>query len=163
MSTANPSLEEAQRAMREEVRSHWTLFLIQGLIMVLLGLLAVARPMIATLAVEIFVGWLFLIGGVVGLAGVFTAWRTPGIVWMLIRALLAIAVGVLLLWRPIAGILTLTLLLAAFFIAQGVTQIIVSIQQRALLPGSWIWVLLSGVVDLVLAAIVISGWPGTAA
>jgi uncharacterized membrane protein HdeD (DUF308 family) len=83
--------------------------------------------------------------------------------WMLIRAVLAIVLGVLLLWRPFAGVLTLTLLLAAFFAAQGISQIIVSIQQRAMLPSSWVWVLLSGVVDLVLAAIIISGWPGTAA
>jgi uncharacterized membrane protein HdeD (DUF308 family) len=149
--------------MREAIRAHWVLFLIQGLVMVVLGLLAIARPMIATLAVEIFAGWLFLVSGIIGLIGVFTAWKAPGNLWMLIRALLAILVGVLLLWRPLAGILTLTLLLAAFFAAQGVTQIIVSIQHRAMLPSSWVWVLLSGIVDLVLAAIIISGWPGTAA
>lgn len=163
MSMANPNPEDVQRSMREAIRAHWVLFLIQGLAMVVLGLLAIARPMIATLAVEIFAGWLFLISGIVGLAGVFTAWKTPGHLWMLIRALLAILVGVLLLWRPLAGILTLTLLLAAFFAAQGITQIIVSIQHRAMLPSSWVWVLLSGIVDLVLAAIIIAGWPGTAA
>jgi uncharacterized membrane protein HdeD (DUF308 family) len=163
MSMANPSPEDVQRSMREAIRAHWVLFLIQGLVMVVLGLLAIARPMIATLAVEIFAGWLFLISGIVGLAGVFTAWKTPGHLWMLIRALLAIIVGVLLLWRPLAGILTLTLLLAAFFAAQGIMQIIVSIQHRAMLPSSWVWVLLSGIVDLVLAAIIIAGWPGTAA
>jgi uncharacterized membrane protein HdeD (DUF308 family) len=163
MSMANPGPEDVQRSMREAIRAHWVLFLIQGLVMAVLGLLAIARPMIATLAVEIFAGWLFLISGIVGLAGVFTAWKTPGHLWMLVRALLAIIVGVLLLWRPLAGILTLTLLLAAFFAAQGMTQIIVSIQHRAVLPSSWVWVLLSGIVDLVLAAIIIAGWPGTAA
>jgi uncharacterized membrane protein HdeD (DUF308 family) len=163
MSMAHPNPEDVQRSMRKAIRAHWVLFLIQGLVMVVLGLLAIARPMIATLAVEIFAGWLFLISGIVGLAGVFTAWKTPGHLWMLIRALLAIIVGVLLLWRPLAGILTLTLLLAAFFAAQGVTQIIVSIQHRAMLPSSWVWVLLSGIVDLVLALIIIAGWPGTAA
>jgi uncharacterized membrane protein HdeD (DUF308 family) len=112
--------------------------------MVVLGLLAVARPMIATLAVEIFAGWLFLIGGIVGLAGIFTAWKTPGILWTLIRAVLAIVAGLVLLWRLLAGVLTLTLILTAFFAAQGMTQIIVSISQRATLPGSWVWLLVSG-------------------
>jgi uncharacterized membrane protein HdeD (DUF308 family) len=163
MSMANPNPEDVQRSMREAIRAHWVLFLIQGLVMVVLGLLAIARPMIATLAVEIFAGWLFLISGIVGLAGVFSARKTPGIIWTLLRAVLAIIVGVLLLWRPLAGILTLTLLLAAFFAAQGIMQIIVSIQHRAMLPSSWVWVLLSGGVDLVLAAIIIAGWPGTAA
>jgi uncharacterized membrane protein HdeD (DUF308 family) len=149
--------------VRDAVRRHWGLFLAQGLVMLVLGLLALARPMIATIAVELFAAWLFLIGGIVGLAGVFTAWKTPGFVWALIRAVMAILIGVLLLWRPIAGVLTLTLLLAAFFAAEGIAYIIASISQRAALPGSWLWVLLSGVIDLILAAIIISGWPGTAA
>jgi uncharacterized membrane protein HdeD (DUF308 family) len=163
VTTANPDVAHVAHDVREAVRRHWGLFLAQGLVMLVLGLLALARPMIATLAVEIFAGWLFLVGGIVGLAGVVTARKMPGFVWSLIRAVLAILIGVLLLWRPLAGVLTLTLLLAAFFAAQGVAQIIAAISQRAALPGSWTWVLLSGVIDLILAAIIISGWPGTAA
>ena len=162
MTTANPDTTHVAHEVREAVRRHWGLFLAQGLIMLILGFLALARPMIATLAVEIFAGWLFLVGGIVGLAGMFTAGKTPGVIWGLIRAAMAILIGILLLWRPLAGVLTLTLLLAAFFAAQGVAQVIVAISQRAALPGSWTWVLLSGVIDLILAAIIISGWPGTA-
>ncbi|HXW25828.1 MAG TPA: HdeD family acid-resistance protein [Xanthobacteraceae bacterium] len=161
MSTVGSTPADVQRTMRQAIRAHWLLFLIQGLVMVVLGLAAIAEPMLATLAVTIFAGWLFLIAGIVGLAGVFTAWKTPGIVWTLIRALVAILAGVLLLARPLAGILTLTIILAAFFAAQGVTQIIVAIKHRAMLP-SWGWVLVSGIIDLVLAAIIISGWPETA-
>ena len=163
MTTASPQMADVAADVRNAVRRHWVLFLVQGIIMIVLGFLAVARPMIATLAVEIFAGWLFLVGGVVGLAGIFTAWKTPGFVWGLIRAVMAILIGILLLWRPLAGVLTLTLLLAAFFAAQGITQIIAALTQRAALPGSWGWVLVSGIIDLILAAIIISGWPGTAA
>src|SRR5215471_16423834 len=163
MTTANQQMQNVGHEVREAIRRHWGLFLVQGIIMIVLGFLALARPMIATLAVEIFAAWLFLVGGIAGLAGVFTAWKTPGFVWGLIRALMAIAIGVLLLWRPLAGVLTLTLLLAAFFAAQGITQIIAALTQRAALPGSWGWVLVSGIIDLILAAIIISGWPGTAA
>lgn len=163
MTTANQQMPDVGAEVRNAVRRHWGLFLVQGLVMLVLGLLALARPMIATIAVELFAAWQFLIGGIVGLAGVFTAWKTPGFVWALIRAVMAILIGILLLWRPIAGVLTLTLLLAAFFAAEGIAYIIASITQRAALPGSWLWVLLSGVIDLILAAIIISGWPGTAA
>jgi len=163
VTTASPQMADVAADVRNAVRRHWVLFLVQGIIMIVLGFLAVARPMIATLAVEIFAGWLFLVGGVVGLAGIFTAWKTPGFVWGLIRAVMAILIGILLLWRPLAGVLTLTLLLAAFFAAQGITQIIAALTQRAALPGSWGWVLVSGIIDLILAAIIISGWPGTAA
>jgi uncharacterized membrane protein HdeD (DUF308 family) len=162
VTTASPQMADVAADVRNAVRRHWVLFLVQGIIMIVLGFLAVARPIIATLAVEIFAGWLFLVGGVVGLAGIFTAWKTPGFVWGLIRAVMAILIGILLLWRPLAGVLTLTLLLAAFFAAQGITQIIAALIQRAALPGSWGWVLVSGVIDLILAAIIISGWPGTA-
>ena len=161
MTAENPRLEDIGRDVREAIRNHWGLFLIQGLIMAGLGLLAVAEPMIATLAVTIFAGWMFLVSGIVGLAGVFTARRVPGFWWGLITALLAIAVGIYLLWRPLAGVLSLTLVVAAFFAAQGITQIIAAIGHRGVL-ASWGWLLFSGIVDLILAAIIISGWPGTA-
>ena len=162
MTIANPRLEEFGHDVREAIRSHWVLFLIQGLIMVVLGLLALFEPMIATLAVEIFAGWLFLIGGIVGLVGVFTARRVPGFWWGLVTALLALALGLYLIWRPLAGILSLTLAVAAFFSAQGIVQIITAIEHRSVLP-SWIWMLVGGVVNLILAVIILSGWPGTAA
>ena len=130
--------------------------------MVVLGLLALFEPMIATLAVEIFAGWLFLISGVVGLVGVFTARRVPGFWWGVISALLALVLGVYLIWRPLAGILSLTLAVAAFFSAQGIVQIITAIEHRNLL-ASWVWMVVGGIVNLILAFIILSGWPGTAA
>ena len=162
MTVANPRLEEFGHDAREAIRRHWVLFLIQGLIMVVLGLLALFEPMIATLAVEIFAGWLFLVSGIVGLVGAFTARRVPGFWWGLITALLALALGLYLIWRPLAGILSLTLAVAAFFSAQGIVQIITAIEHRSVLP-SWIWMLVGGVVNLILALIILSGWPGTAA
>jgi uncharacterized membrane protein HdeD (DUF308 family) len=161
MTAANPRLEEVGRDVREAIRNHWVLFLIQGLVMVVLGLFAVAEPMVATIAVTIFAGWMFLVSGIVGLAGVFTARRVPGFWWGLITALLAIAVGIYLLWRPLAGVLSLTLVVAAFFAAQGISLIITAIGHRGVL-ASWGWLLFSGIVDLILAAIILSGWPGTA-
>jgi uncharacterized membrane protein HdeD (DUF308 family) len=64
-------------------------------------------------------------------------------------------------WRPLAGILSLTLVVAAYFAAQGVVQIITALTHRHAIP-SWIWMLFSGVVNIVLAALIFSGWPGTA-
>src|SRR5215471_2847363 len=161
MTAANPRLEDVGHDVREAIRNHWVLFLIQGLIMVVLGIFAVAEPMVATLAVTLFAGWMFILSGIVGLAGVFTARRVPGFWWSLITALLAIAVGIYLLWRPLIGVLSLTLVVAAFFAAQGISLIITAIGHRGVLP-SWGWLLFSGIIDLILAAIIFSGWPGTA-
>ncbi|MCK1276002.1 DUF308 domain-containing protein [Bradyrhizobium sp. 61] len=78
MATTNAQVGNIRRDVNEAIRSHWVLFLIQGLIMAALGLIAAVEPMVATFAVEIFAGWLFLFGGIIGLASVFTAQRVPG-------------------------------------------------------------------------------------
>jgi uncharacterized membrane protein HdeD (DUF308 family) len=138
-------------------------FLIPGIVMLLLGLLAVALPFIATLVVETFAGWLFLTGGFIGLAALFTTSNVPGFVWTLLSSLLAILVGAFLVWRPSAGLVTLTMVLAIFFAAQGLAQIVTSIEHRRLFSRSWTWMSISGIADLILAGIILAGWPGPVA
>jgi uncharacterized membrane protein HdeD (DUF308 family) len=161
MTTSNPRLEDVGREAREAIRSHWVLFLIQGVIMIILGILAVGEPMVATIAVTLFAGWLFLFSGIVGLAGIFTARQVPGFWWALITAILAILVGIYLIWRPLAGTLSLTLAVGAFFGAQGIVQIITAIGHHKVL-NSWMWMLITGVANVILALIIWGGFPGTA-
>jgi uncharacterized membrane protein HdeD (DUF308 family) len=163
MTTANSSLGDIQLQFKQAVRDHWVLFLIQGLVMAILGLFAVAAPVIATLAVEIYAGWLFLISGIVGIVTLFTRQNISSFLWTLIAAVLALVVGFLLIWRPAAGVVSLTLLLTGFFIAEGIVQIQAAFKYRSAVGNAWTWMLFSGVVDLVLAAIILMGWPGTAA
>jgi uncharacterized membrane protein HdeD (DUF308 family) len=161
MTTANPSFIATQRGIGETLRAHWRLFLFQGAIMIGLGVLAIAAPVWATIAVDIYVGWLFLISGVVGLVAMFSARSVPGFLWTFVTALLSVAVGALLLWRPIEGVLSLTIVLTAFFIVEGVFQAAAALIYRDGMPGSWGWLLVSGLADLALAAIIMVGWPGT--
>ena len=161
MTTAASHPGDQGYGVGEAIRRHWVLFLIQGIIMIVLGVMAIGEPMVASVAVALFAGWLFLFSGVVGLAGVFSARHVPGVWWGLASALLGIVVGIYLIWRPLAGVLTLTLAVAAYFGAQGICQIIGAIAQRGMLR-SWGWVVFGGIVNIVLAAIIISGWPGTA-
>src|SRR5262245_59656077 len=144
MTTAHPQLSDLQVEFRQAVREHWLLFLVQGLVMVVLGLFAAAAPVIATLAVDLYVGWLFLISGLVGLVTLFTAHNVSSILWTLAAAALALAVGILLVLRPAAGILSLTLLLAGFFIAEGTVQIIAAFTYRGAVANAWGWLLFSG-------------------
>jgi uncharacterized membrane protein HdeD (DUF308 family) len=120
-------------------------------------------PFIATLVVETSAGWLFLTGGFVGLAALFTTRSVPGFVWTMLSAVLAILIGAFLVWRPFAGVVTLTLALAAFFAAHGITQILTSLHHRRLFAQSWVWMAVSGIADLILAGIIIAGWPGSVA
>jgi len=159
--TAIPQAQDQAYGVGEAIRRHWVLFLIQGLIMIVLGVLAIGEPMVASVAVALFAGWLFLFSGVVGLAGVFTARRVPGFWWNLITALLGIAIGLYLILRPLRGIVTLTLAIAIYFGAQGISQIITAITQRSMLR-SWGWMVFGGIVNIVLFVLIISGLPGTA-
>jgi uncharacterized membrane protein HdeD (DUF308 family) len=161
MTTANPTLIKMQRTISETLRAHWRLFVFQGVIMIVLGLLAVAAPAWATIAVDVYVGWLFVFSGVIGLVAMFSARSIPGFLWTFITALLSVAAGGLLLWKPAEGVFSLTVVLTAFFIAEGIFQAVAALIYRPGMPRSWGWMLVSGLVDLALAAIIIMGWPGS--
>jgi uncharacterized membrane protein HdeD (DUF308 family) len=119
-------------------------------------------PWIATLAFTIFIGWLFLISGVVGLFTTFYMRGAPGFWWSLVSAIIAIAAGVVLLLWPVNGTLSLTLVLIAFFIVEGGATILYAVDHRDQLSGRWGWMLVSGIIDIILAAIILTGLPGTA-
>ena len=163
MASFNPLHSTMQNAISEALRAHWRLLMFQGVVTLLLGFLAFALPVVATLAADIFVGWLFLISGIVGLVAMFSAKNIPAFLWTLVTAALSIAAGVLLIWKPAEGVLTLTLLLIALFIIEGVFQIATSIAYRHMRGGSAGWMLVSGVADLVLVVLIVLGWPMTAA
>jgi len=162
MSYSNPSVRDAQRSANEMMRTYGTLFVVQGVIMMILGVLAIIWPQISTLTVDIYVGWIMLFSGVVGLVTMFLAPDVPAFLWSLLTAALSLFVGVLLLWHPVEGAVSLTLVLVAFFIAEGIFQIAAAFKYRDFFPDSWGWMVMSGIADLVLAGIIISGWPGTA-
>jgi uncharacterized membrane protein HdeD (DUF308 family) len=163
MSMNRPDIEQIQTAMVTSLREHWRLFLVEGIILVILGVAAIVIPPIATLAAELLFGWLFLFSGIAGAITTFMMREAPGFWWSLVSAILAIAVGVVMLLWPLSGVLTLTLLLITFFIIEGVASIMFALEHKRELSGRWGWMLASGIIDLILAAIIIAGLPGTAA
>jgi uncharacterized membrane protein HdeD (DUF308 family) len=162
MSMNRPDIEQVQTAMVTSLHEHWGLFLVEGIILVVLGLAAIVIPPIATLAVELLFGWLFLFSGIVGAITTFMMRQAPGFWWSLVSAILAIAVGVMLLLWPLTGVLTLTLVLVTFFIIEGIASIMFALEHKREFSGRWGWMLASGIIDLILAAIIIAGLPVTA-
>src|SRR5713101_3040873 len=162
MST-NPGGIDLRQALSRTLHEHWLLFLIEGIVLVVVGMLAIVVPVVATIAVAILIGWLFLISGVVGLVTTFMARHAPGFSWALVSAVLGIAAGIVLLGWPISGAVSLTLLLIVFFVIEGVASIMYALEHKKELTGQWGWMLVSGIIDLVLAAIIFAGLPGTAA
>jgi uncharacterized membrane protein HdeD (DUF308 family) len=160
---SNQSFDALRDTVAKTLTEHWKLFLIEGIILLVLGVLAVLLPPLAGLAVTILFGWLFLISGVAGLITTFAMRHAPGFWWSLASAILGIVVGLLLLVQPVQGLLSLTFVLIAFFIIEGVTTIMFALEHKRSLTGRWGWMLVSGIVDLFLAAIILTGLPGAAA
>jgi uncharacterized membrane protein HdeD (DUF308 family) len=154
--------ERVGAAVANTVRQHWQLFLLEGIALVILGLLAIAAPAFASIAATIFFGWLLLISGGVGLIATLRARHAPGFVWALLSALLALAAGVLLIASPLQGTFSLTAILIAFLIIEGVVSIAYALEHRSNRSGRWAWVFASGVLDLVLGGILFAGLPGDA-
>lgn len=136
-------------------------FLAEGIMFILLGVLAILLPQISTLATEFFIGTLLLIGGVFQFIRVLTSRDIPEYWLMLLTALVSAVVGYLLIANPMKGLLTLTILLSIYFFLDGVLKIGLGIGYRKVLPASD-WVIVSGVLSLILGGIIVSGWPGTA-
>ena len=163
MSIHPTDIDPLGRRVASALRDSWRFLLIEGIILVVLGAAAVIIPPIATIAVEIILGWLFLLSGLVGLFMTFMMRHAPGFWWSLFSAVLAIAAGVVLIGWPVSGAVSLTLLLIVFFVMEGVATIMYALEHKRELSGRWGFMLASGVVDLVLAAIIYAGLPGTAA
>jgi uncharacterized membrane protein HdeD (DUF308 family) len=162
MSVEQSSIQGIQRAATAALREHWVLFLVEGVVLLVLGATAVVLPPIATLAVTILFGWLFLVSGIVGLVTTFWMRHAPGFWWSLLSAALGIIVGAMLLASPVTGALSLTLVLIAFFLIEGAVSIMFALDHRRELSGQWGWMLMSGIIDLILAMMIFAGLPSTA-
>jgi uncharacterized membrane protein HdeD (DUF308 family) len=105
---------------------------------------------------------MFLISGIGGLIVTFWARQTPGFWWSLISAALATLAGIILLARPMQAVLTLTIVVGAYFLAEGVATIMYALEHRRRLTGRWSWLVVSGIVDIVISFLVITGLPSSA-
>jgi uncharacterized membrane protein HdeD (DUF308 family) len=149
--------------MQTIIARHWKLFLAEGILLTLLGIGAIIVPPIAGLAVTLLLGWLFLVGGIFGLVVTYWARELPGFWWSLFSAALSVLAGLVLIARPMEGLLTLTVVLTAFFILEGVASIMFALEHKRELSGRWGWVVAAGVFDLLIAVMIFAGLPGSAA
>jgi uncharacterized membrane protein HdeD (DUF308 family) len=163
MSMNQPDSRKFNAAVANALHQHWVLFLVEGVVLLVLGATAIFIPPFATLAITIIFGWVFLVSGVVGLITTFYMRHAPGFWWSLLSAAIGILVGGMLLARPITGALSLTLVLIGFFVIEGIVTIMFALEHKRELSGQWGWMLASGVVDLLLSAMIFTGLPSSAA
>src|SRR5882672_10156468 len=139
----------------ETIKGHWKLFLVEGIVLVVLGMGAILIPVVASLAVAIFLGWLFLMGGIVGAVTTLMGRHVPGFWWSLISAAITIIAGLYLVGWPFAGAVSLTVVLAAYLVAEGIASMLFAYEHRGQLPSRWGWLFLNGIIVLFLAGIII--------
>ncbi len=163
MAEQSPGLGGVQAALSSSLNAHWRLFLGEGIVLLIMGIAAIWIPQVATLAVEILIGWMLLISGIIGLITTLRMRHTPGFWWSLFSALIGFVAGAVLLAWPLSGAVSLTLILTIFLALEGVASIMLSLTHRHGFSARWAMLLLSGFVDLILAGMIFSGLPGTAA
>jgi uncharacterized membrane protein HdeD (DUF308 family) len=139
----------------QAIKEHWGLFLVEGIVLLFLGAAAILVPVLASLAVAIFLGWLFLVGGVVGLVTTLMHRRAPGFWWSLVSAVVTITAGLLLVGWPVGGAISLTVVLAAFLVADGIASMMFAYEHRAQMSARWGWLFLNGVIDILLAIVIV--------
>jgi uncharacterized membrane protein HdeD (DUF308 family) len=127
-----------------------------GVLLILAGFEALASPYFAALFAALWVAWGLVFGGVAELLSAYGSAENR--MWKVLLGVLYLAVGVYMLVNPGPGLLAVVLVLAWLFLVQGVISIVGALQLRPL-PG-WGWWLFDGIVTLLLALLVFSGWPG---
>ena len=154
--TSEPSLEETRR----EIARHWGWFLALGILLVLAGMAAIAFPFLSTIAAKIAIGWIFLVAGVVEVIHAFYVKRWAGFFWNLLIGLLYIVAGAWLAFFPLTGVLTLTIVIAALFIAEGIMEFIMGLRMRP--HDGWGWVVFSGLVAVAAGLLIALSLPASA-
>lgn len=143
---------------RSEIKRNTGWSILLGVLMIILGIVAIAEPFFATLTAELFLGWLFIAGGIIQAIYAFQQNRSSrSLVLKLLLSLLYIGVGILLLANPWAGIVSLTLLVGIFFFVDGVFRVILAFQLKS--AARWSWMLLSGILMIILGILIWSQWP----
>ncbi|MFN4011943.1 MAG: HdeD family acid-resistance protein [Pannonibacter sp.] len=142
------------------VRENWGWFVALGAILVLGGLVIIAAPLAASIAVTLLIAAVLVIGGAIQIYQSFKVQGWAGFLWSLITGIIALAGGIIIYTNPLAGTLALTLVVAAVFVAQGLSQIVFALRLRP--HSGWIWVLIAGVVSLAAGGMIWAELPDSA-
>jgi uncharacterized membrane protein HdeD (DUF308 family) len=151
MSTSFPYFLSTAPSEATSVRGHWGWVFFLGIVMILVGVLAIAYPVAATLTTVKVFGFLLLFGGLIDAAGAFWVGRAGGFLLHLLCGVLTAFLGLILLDKPVLGAAVYTLVLAVFFVATGLFRIVLALSHRF---SGWGWVALNGAVGLFLGVLI---------
>lgn len=144
----------------EKLRKSWIWMAVLAVISLVGGVLALFNPFAATLAATLMAGWAFIFLGGLQVIQSFQVQGWGGFIWALLFGILTFVVGVSLVFNPLAGMVSLTLLVAVLFLALGVAKIMYALSLRSV--TGWGWVLASGIVSLALGVLILADFPWAA-
>ena len=133
--------------------------IIWGVLLVILGMLAIAEPFLAAIALATFIAWLLIFVGIVHMAVAFHAHSGTSMGWKLLVGVAYIFIGGYLLFRPVVGVATLTLMVAFLFLVEGVLDFMLWWKSRSATGA--IWILVDSLVTLLLGGMIYVHWPSS--
>ena len=132
-----------------------------SVLMIVAGIVAIASPLAAGIAVNVLIAWLLVFSGCVHLVFSWYTRTTKGFLWELLVGVLYIFIGVYLVAHPVAGLMSLTIALAIYLFLEAILEFVLGFTLRPL-PGSG-WFLFDGIVTLILAVMIWRTWPSSSA
>src|SRR6516164_369267 len=157
-----PVAAALRRELRHEsdaLRGHWFWFVILGVALVVLGIVALGSVVVASLAAAAVIGVLLLLGGAAEAVGAFWCRCWSGFFLELLSGVLSIVVGLLFLRAPVGALVALTLLVACFLMVEGIFKVVAAVAYRF---AAWGWSLAGGIIDVILGLMIWQGWPESA-
>jgi len=142
------------------LEEHWGWLIALGGLTMLGGVLALLVPALSALAIELVLGALLIAEGALETVHAFRVRRWRGMLWRLLGALVALVAGGLLLSHPTAGVLGITLIVGAFFVAAGIVKLVLAYQVHPV--RGWGWLGFHGVLSTLLGGLILCGWPWAA-
>ena len=156
----NQQLEELMKLPEDILQGHSRMLKTEGIFFIILGVLAIALPLLCAITVEFLLGTLFILAGIMGLLRSFKSKDIPGTIFSILTYLLFLAAGTMILTTPLLGIKILAIILASFFIVSGFFKIIFAFQLK---PGKgWTWTLFDGTISIILGIVIFENWPFSA-
>jgi len=145
----------------DSVRQASTWSILWGVSLLILGMVAVASPFLAAVAVNVLIAWLITMAGAVHIVLAFHAHRAGSVIWKLLVGLAYLFFGVYLITHPVLAVASLTLVLASLFLIEGLLNVVLFFQMRSMRGSSW--VLIDGVITLLLGLMIYMQWPSSSA
>lgn len=143
------------------VRQASTWSIVWGVSLVILGMLAVASPFLAAVAVNAFIAWLIVLAGGVHLFLAFHAHGAGSMIWKLLVGIAYVCFGIYMIVHPLLGVASLTLLLGSLFLVEGILSVVLFFRMRSMHGSSW--VLIDGIITLLLGLMIYMQWPSSSA